>query len=145
MACKKFTKKSILQEVIHQVIINWKKMPNFSQNYFWTQIKNAELTWAKNVELWFIVLVFVCLYVCIILMFVFVCTNYLIFFLFAYIVLAFISIHTGVFTCIMAVYNIKDSVSTCKHWKARIGTCVKEKHRWLHPKFDICVPYFWSG
>jgi len=44
----------------------------------------------------------------------------------------------------MAVYDIKDSVSTCKHWKARVGTCEQEKCRWLHPKFGIIVSYFWS-
>jgi len=39
---------------------------------------------------------------------------------------------TGVFTSIMAVYDIEDSVSMCetlesmcKHWKARVGTCVQ--------------------
>jgi len=36
-------------------------------------------------------------------------------------------------------------VSTCKHWKAHVGTCVQEKCRWLHPKFGITVSYFWSG
>jgi len=42
----------------------------------------------------------------------------------------------------MVVYDIKDSVSMCKHWKARVGTCVP---RWLDPNYGIRVPYFRSG
>jgi len=42
------------------------------------------------------------------------------------------------FSCVMAVYDIKDSVSTCKHWK-------NKKHRWLHPNYGIRVSYFRSG
>jgi len=35
----------------------------------------------------------------------------------------------------MAVYDIKDSVSsTCKHWKAHVGTCVR---RWFISKQKI--------
>jgi len=48
----------------------------------------------------------------------------------------------GVFACIMAVYGIKDSVSTCNQWKARAGSCVQEKHS---TKIGIHVSYFWSG
>jgi len=42
----------------------------------------------------------------------------------------------------MAVYDIKDAVSTCKHWKARVSACLS---RWLHPNYGIRVSYFWSG
>jgi len=46
---------------------------------------------------------------------------------------------TGFFTYIMAVYDIKYSVSTCKCWKARVGTCVQKRCRRLHPE---CVSIF---
>jgi len=36
-------------------------------------------------------------------------------------------------------YDIKDSVSSCKHWKAHVGTCVQEKRRWLHPNHMISI------
>jgi len=40
-----------------------------------------------------------------------------------------------VFTCIMAVYDEKDSVNTGK----------MKKRGWLHLIYGICVSYFWSG
>jgi len=47
--------------------------------------------------------------------------------------------------CTLAVYDIKDSVSTCKHCKACVGNYVQEKSRWIHPKIGIPCVLFLMG
>jgi len=50
-----------------------------------------------------------------------------------------------VFMCVMAIYDKKDSVNTCKTSFTRVCTGKMKKCRWLHLIYDIRVSYFWSG
>jgi len=52
---------------------------------------------------------------------------------------------TDVFTCIMAVYNINDTVSTCRHRKAPLGACVQERAGGYTQTWSYRVSYFRSG
>jgi len=45
----------------------------------------------------------------------------------------------------MAVYDLKDSVGTCRHWKASVGTCVQEKSKCVHPKMGVLCALFLVG
>jgi len=50
-----------------------------------------------------------------------------------------------VFTCIMAIYDKKDSVNKCKTSFTRVNTGKMKKCRFLHLNYGIRVSYFWSG
>jgi len=45
----------------------------------------------------------------------------------------------------MAVYYIKDSVSTCKHWRGPVGTCVQENAGgYTQNSAYLCLIFGWE-